>query len=263
MTTNSTSPTSSAEATADDEADDENVRVLTRTIGNAHIVFTDRHGGVSRAPYASANLGSHVGDAPDAVAENRRRAAAAAGIAPPESWVFLEQVHGREVVRCDEAPAAPPAADASVTSAPGVPLVIVVADCAPIALVADDAVAAVHAGWPGLELGVIDAAVSELRRVSRGEVRAVVGPCIHPERYEFGADLLERLVARLGDEVVGRTGAGTPALDIPAAVRSALTRAGVVDVDDVGVCTAASPDYFSYRRDGPTGRQAMFVVREP
>ena len=237
--------------------------MLTRTIGDARVVFTDRHGGISGAPYASANLGSHVGDATHAVAENRGRAAAAAGIAPPESWVVLEQVHGRAVVRCDEAPVAPPAADASVTTAVRLPLVIVAADCAPIALVADDAVAAVHAGWPGLEQGVVEAAVSELRRVSRGEVRAVIGPCIHPERYEFGADLLERLVARLGDEVVGRTAAGTPALDIPAAVRSALARAGVDDVDDVGVCTAASPDYFSYRRDGPTGRQAMFVVREP
>ena len=237
--------------------------MLTRTIGDARVVFTDRHGGVSGGPYASANLGSHVGDAPDAVAENRRRAATAARVAPPESWVFLEQVHGREVARCDEAPAAPPVADASVTTAPGLPLVIVVADCAPIALVADDAVAAVHAGWPGLEQGVIEAAVVELRRASRGEVRAVLGPCIHPERYEFGADLLERLVDRLGDEVVGRTAAGTPALDIPAAVRSALAHAGVEDVDDVGVCTAASPDYFSYRRDGPTGRQAMLVVREP
>jgi YfiH family protein len=215
---------------------------------------------VSQGPYASANLADHVGDDPDAVAENRRRAAAAVGVAPPERWVTLAQVHGGTVVRCDAAPPRPPVADAAVTVVPDVPLVVVVADCAPIALVADDAVAAVHAGWPGLEQGVIEAAVDEMRRVSSGRIRAVLGPCIHPERYEFGADLLERLVARLGDDVVGRTTAGTLALDIPAAVRVALRRAGVEDVDDVGVCTSASADHFSYRRDGPTGRQAMFVV---
>jgi YfiH family protein len=175
--------------------------------------------------------------------------------------VSLAQVHGRAVARCDTAPPSPPVADAVVTTAVGVPLVVVVADCAAIALVAEGAVGAVHAGWPGLEQGVIEAAVDELRRASSGEIRAVLGPCIHPERYEFGADLLERLVARLGDGVVGRTAAGTPALDIPAAVRIALARAGVDDLDDVGVCTSASPDHFSYRRDGPTGRQAMFVVR--
>jgi YfiH family protein len=237
--------------------------VITREMPGARVVFTDRHGGVSTGPYASANLGSHVGDDPSAVAENRRRAAATACVAPPDGWVALEQVHGHAVARCDEPPPVAPVADAAVTTATGVPLVVVVADCAPIALVADHAVAAVHAGWPGLEQGVIEAAVTELRRASTGEIHAVLGPCIHPERYEFGADLLERLVARLGDAIVGRTDAGTLALDIPAAVRISLANAGVDRFDDVGECTAASPDYFSYRRDGPTGRQAMFVVREP
>jgi hypothetical protein len=236
--------------------------VITREVRGARVVFTDRHGGVSVGPYASANLGSHVGDDAAAVAENRRRASVSASIAPPEGWVALAQVHGRAVACCDAPPPAPAVADAAVTTATGLPLVVVVADCAPIALVADHAVAAVHAGWPGLEQGVIEAAVDEVRRASPGAIHAVLGPCIHPERYEFGADLLERLVARLGDGVVGRTAAGTPALDIPAAVRISLARAGVDRLDDVGECTAASPDYFSYRRDGRTGRQAMFVVRE-
>ncbi len=84
---------------------------------------------------------------------------------------------------------------------------------------------------------------------------------MHPERYEFGADLLARLVERLGPEVAGRTADGAPALDIPAGVRIELARAGVADVTDVGVCTSASPDHFSHRRDGVTGRQAVVVVR--
>ncbi len=91
----------------------------------------------------------------------------------------------------------------------------------------------------------------------------MLGPCIHPARYEFGADLLERLVARFGDTVAARTASGSPALDVPAAVRVALHRAGVDELDDLDVCTAeSSSGYFSYRRDGETGRQAMLVVRD-
>jgi YfiH family protein len=234
--------------------------LIVQTVGAARVVFTDRHGGVSRGRYATANLAGHVGDAPEAVAENRRRASAASGVPAPSEWVCLDQVHGDHVVRVDRPPETPPAADAALTTTPGVPLVILTADCAPVALVAAGAVAAVHAGWAGLEQGVLERAVAALREVAPGPVRAVLGPCIRPERYEFGADLLARLAARFGDVVVGRTAAGTPALDIPAAVRAASRQAGVDELDDVGVCTAASPDHFSYRRDGTTGRQAMVVV---
>jgi len=90
---------------------------------------------------------------------------------------------------------------------------------------------------------------------------AWLGPCVHPGRYEFGSDLLARLVDHLGPEVASVTDAGTPALDIPAAVRVSLHRAGVEELTDVGVCTASSPDHFSHRRDGVTGRQAVVVVR--
>jgi YfiH family protein len=227
------------------------------------VVFTDRHGGTSVAPYASANLGDHVGDDPATVAENRARLARSTRSTPddPTSWVWLRQVHGDGVVVVDRAPGAPPEADAAVTAASGLALVVLTADCAPIALVAPAAVGVVHAGWPGLEAGVIGVAVDALRELSPGPIRAVLGPCIHPARYEFGPELLERLVARLGPEVAGRTDGGAPALDIPAAVRRALDRAGVETVDDVDVYTAASPDHFSYRRDGVTGRQAVVVVR--
>jgi YfiH family protein len=241
--------------------------VIECRVGDARIVFTDRHGGVSGAPYASANLGDHVGDDAGAVAENRRRLAAALAADgardDPADWVWLRQVHGADVVARDEGGGAMPTADAAVTTRAALPLVVLTADCAPIALVTDDAVGVVHAGWPGLEQGVIGAAVTALREKSRGEVRAVLGPCVHPERYEFGADLLQRLVTRLGPAVASRTAEGGPALDIPAAVRIELARAGVDDVQDVGVCTSASPDHFSHRRDGVTGRQAVVVVRSP
>jgi YfiH family protein len=240
-------------------------------IGPARIRFTDRHGGVSSAPYASANLGAHVGDEPDAAAENRRRLVAAVG---PDAgrWVWLRQVHGDTVVVVEDSTAAscatagPPEADAAVTAVPGTALCVLVADCAPIALVGTRAVGVVHAGWPGLEAGVVGAAVAALRGLEPspdGPVRAVLGPCIHPGRYEFGAEHLDRLVGRLGDGVAAATDWGTPALDIPAAVRLELARAGVHDLVDLDVCTAASPDHFSHRRDGVTGRQAVVVVRQP
>jgi copper oxidase (laccase) domain-containing protein len=100
-----------------------------------------------------------------------------------------------------------------------------------------------------------------VRAAGGDPVVAVLGPCIHPAHYEFGADLLARLVARFGPEVAGTTVDGRPALDVPAAVRATLAVAGVSAVTDVGVCTAASPDHFSARRDGTTGRQAVVVVR--
>jgi YfiH family protein len=208
------------------------------------------------------------------VAENRARLAArlAAGVAEgdgctswvpddPARWVWLRQVHGDAVVHVDAAPLEVPEADAAVTTTIGLPLVVLTADCAPVALASPGGVAVVHAGWPGLEQDVLGTAVASLRSVAPGPVEAWLGPCVHPGRYEFGVDLLDRLVDRLGPGVASTTDAGAPALDIPAAVRISLARAGVEHVVDVDVCTSASPDHFSHRRDGVTGRQAVVVVR--
>jgi copper oxidase (laccase) domain-containing protein len=148
------------------------------------------------------------------------------------------------------------------------PLVVMTADCAPIALVALDArdntaraIGVVHAGWQGLLAGVVEAGVAALRALHDGPVRAWLGPCIHAGRYEFGEDALAPLVERFGPAVAARTEWGTPALDVPAAVQVALREVGVAPVTDVGVCTAGSADHFSHRRDGVTGRQAVVVVR--
>jgi YfiH family protein len=208
-----------------------------------------------------------VGDDPAAVAANRAALARSLPFVPadPSAWVWLRQVHGREVAVVDAPPPAPPDADAAVTSTVGLPLVVLTADCAPIALVADGAVGVVHAGWQGLERGVIGAAVAALRTQvgdPAAPVRAWLGPCIHAAHYEFGEADLARLVARFGPVAAGRTAAGTPAFDLPAAVVVALREAGVGTVD-ADVCTAESADHFSYRRDGVTGRQAVVVVRTP
>jgi copper oxidase (laccase) domain-containing protein len=137
---------------------------------------------------------------------------------------------------------------------------VVTADCAPIVLANDRAVAVVHAGHRGLAAGVVEAAVARIRAAGEGEVHAFLGPCIRPARYEFGPADLARLVDVFGPGVASRTDDGKPAFDIPEAVRIALDRAGVARVDDCGICTAVTPDYFSYRRDGATGRQATIAV---
>ncbi|MGH8984904.1 MAG: polyphenol oxidase family protein [Acidimicrobiia bacterium] len=238
---------------------------LEVSAGAARVVFTDRHGGVSDAPYDTANLGLLTDDVTDRVEENRRRVGTAVGgaAAEPGGWFRVRQVHGGDVVVAERSAPGVPDADAVVTTDSGRPLVVLTADCAPVALVSEHAVGAVHAGWRGLAGGVIEAAVDAQRSLDDTPLHAVLGPCIHPERYAFGAAELDAVVSRLGPAVRGRTTEGAPALDLRAGVQAALAAVGVTDLTDVDVCTAASPDHFSYRRDGVTGRQAMIVVREP
>jgi YfiH family protein len=176
-------------------------------------------------------------------------------------WTWLHQVHGDRVVTVLAAgQGAGEEADAAVTTLSGAVLAVHTADCAPVALVADrGAVAVAHAGWRGLADGVITAAVDQMRALVVGSVRAVVGPLIGPECYAFGPADLEPLAERLGDGVVGRTAAGEPALDLPAAVRGALAAAAVHDVTFVGGCTACGPDAFSHRARADEGRQAVLA----
>lgn len=232
---------------------------LEAVLGPARVVCSDRHGGVSQPPYGTCNVGDHVGDEPAAVHENRRRVARAAGLPTPARWVWLRQVHGANVHVAAGA-AAPPVADAAVTATLGLPLAVVAADCAPLVLACDDAVAVAHVGHRGLRAGVVARAVGALRAQGNGPVRAFLGPCIRPARYEFGADDLAGLVERFGPSVAARTEQRGLALDLPEAVRVALAETGVVDLDDCGTCTAGSPDHFSYRRDGTTGRQVTVAV---
>jgi YfiH family protein len=201
-----------------------------------------------------------VGDVPEAVARNRGLVAERLALPLPECWAWMEQVHGAGVVTVDGPTDRPPVADALVTSTTGLPLAVVTADCAPIAIACEGAVGVVHAGHRGLLAGVIERAVGALRAIGRGDVRAVLGPCIRAPRYEFGERDLASLVDAFGPRVASRTEWDTPAFDITAAVHIALQRTGVAAIDDDGECTATSRDYFSYRRDGVTGRQATIAV---
>ena len=180
-------------------------------------------------------------------------------------WTWLRQVHGADVVLVGSpGDGAGREADAAVTAQPGAVLAVQTADCAPVALVSPEGVVgAVHAGWRGVHQGVLQAAVEAMHDLGATDVAATLGPCIHAECYEFGADDLALLAGRFGDGVRGTTKSGTPALDVPAAVRAALAEAGVDQVDDVDVCTACDARYFSHRARGDTGRQALVVWLDP
>lgn len=234
-----------------------------------------RAGGVSIAPWDSLNLGDAVGDDPAAVAENRRRFVAATGARP----FWLRQVHGARVVRASAATldAEPAQADAAWTDEPGIACIVQVADCLPVLLAAPHgaAVAAAHAGWRGLAAGVVEAALSALCAAARcdaAQVCAWLGPCIGPRRFEVGAEVLQafgespqqaqprRFVAS-----VGAHGAPRWLANLPQLARERLQRAGVRRIAGGQWCTVEqAAQFFSYRRDGRTGRLAAAVwIRKP
>ncbi len=177
----------------------------------------------------------------------------------------MRQVHG-DVVAVVEGPGPVdgPEADALVTTAAHTALAVLTADCAPVAMASPEGViAAAHAGWAGLHAGILERTVESMRALGATTVEAALGPCIHPECYEFGSADLARLARRLGDSVVATTGRGRPALDVPAAVRAALAGAGAHLVHDEDDCTACGAErYFSHRARRELERQAMVVWRE-
>ena len=212
------------------------------------VAFTDRDGGVSQGPFASLNLSGSVGDRPEDVVENRLMVAAAAGV-DAAGLRFCRQVHGTAIRRVDrfDAGSSEPA-DGMVTSSSGVVLSLLTADCAPIVLVGERCVGVVHAGWRGLAQGIVEEGIAAVGPVWRAWVGPAIGACC----YEVGQDLVDAFRAR--GLPVGRGRA-----DIREAARAALLRAGVRRVQVMHTCTSCDRRYFSYRRDGVTGRQGTFV----
>jgi polyphenol oxidase len=211
--------------------------------GPYEVFFSDRLGGVSEGPYASLNIGLLTEDEPGRVAENRRRLYEAAD-ADPELVSWPRQMHGGRVV---EANGRGEPADAIWTDERGRALVVVTADCLPVALArlgGTPALALVHVGWRGLLAGIVPAAVEALG----GRQGAAIGPGIGPCCYEVREDVSARF-----DAAFVRAGR----LDLPGAVERALRAAGVARVDRLDECTSCHPErYFSHRRDaGLTGRQ--------
>jgi purine-nucleoside/S-methyl-5'-thioadenosine phosphorylase / adenosine deaminase len=232
--------------------------------------FSLRTGGVSAAPFDSLNLGAQVGDTAAAVIENRRRFRQA--LALPAEPLWLRQQHGTVVVDADrlEAHAAPPQADAAVTRRAGTVLAVLVADCIPVLLARADgsAVAVAHAGWRGLGAGVLEAAVAALRTGAAGSAPACawLGPSIGPARFEVGEEVRAAFVARdaaaAGAFVANARGRWQ--CDLQALARRRLDALGVGPVGGAESCTAGHPaQYFSFRRDGATGRMAALVWLQP
>jgi YfiH family protein len=211
---------------------------------------------VSNGPFSSRNLARHVGDDAAAVAENRRALAAEVGA---RNVVFMRQVHAVDVAVVDAPCDDVPDVDALVTAVPGLALGVLVADCVPVVLTGTRACAVVHAGRRGVEQGVVDRALAALRNIDDADVRAWVGPSICGGCYEVPASMQAEVTTAVPAARVS-TRRGTPGLDLRAGVVAQLRTAGVTEVHVSDVCTAEDPAYFSYRRDGVTGRFAGVAI---
>ncbi len=228
---------------------------------NVQAVTTSRIGGVSQPPWDSFNLADHVGDHPAAVQANRELLLEELALPAEPAW--LKQVHGTRVVRLDEPPAEPPEADASVADAPGRVCAVLTADCLPV-LFCDRAgrhVAAAHAGWRGLASGVLEATVAAMG-VDGNEILAWLGPAIGPQAFEVGEEVRTAFVDADADSVTAfvAQGEGRWLADIDQLARRRLARVGVTAVYGGDRCTYSEAGmFYSYRRDGVTGRMASLV----
>jgi YfiH family protein len=222
-------------------------------------VVTTRNGGVSWPPYDSLNLGDHVGDDPSAVAENRRRLSQSLRLPGEPRW--LSQVHGTCAVDAAQCSAGCEA-DAAYSDTHGVVCAVLTADCLPLLLCdrSGRSVAAVHAGWRGLLEGVIERTVAHFGDAA--EVLAWLGPAIGPQAFEVGKEVRAAFIDeyRAAETAFTPSPAGRWLADIYALARQRLHRAGVDAIYGGGLCTFSEPErFYSYRRDGQTGRMASLV----
>jgi polyphenol oxidase len=230
--------------------------------GPYRVVFSTRVGGVSEGPYESLNLGILTADDPDRVVENRRRLSDQVGI-DPERTRMAWQRHGTDVRRATPEGILTPgttheACDGWWSDEPGQGMMLLTADCLPVAIARSDgdrpALAVLHVGWRGLLDGIVYSGVAAL---GEGRLTAAVGPGIGPCCYEVGRDVAEPFAAAFGQDVLadGR-------LDLWRATELALERAGVERVERTDLCTYCHPElFFSHRRDrGTTGRQGVIAA---
>lgn len=237
-------------------------------------VFTDRTGGVSQAPFDSFNLGDHVGDAAEAVVANRTRLAQSVGLGL-QDLVFMEQIHSPNVTEVtakeldslrhqagENESLVVETTDALVTTVPGIALVVLTADCVPVLLSDEDAgvVAAVHAGRMGARNGIVARTIARMEELGAipANIHALLGAAASGKKYEVP----EHMAADVESKLPGartRTDKGTCGLDIRAGLTRQLLGLGVRSIDADPRCTIECTNFYSYRREGTTGRQAGMV----
>jgi hypothetical protein len=238
------------------------VRLFEPDLGAPYrVAFSTRLGGVSDGPYASLNLGILTDDDPSRVVENRRRLAAEVGV-DAETATMAWQVHGADVARADGRGVVRPGTpfercDGLWTDEPGRGLMLLAADCLPVALARTNGtprLAVLHVGWRGLLAGIVAAGA---RALGDGPVAAAIGPGIGPCCYEVGDEVATPFRERFGDDVLsGRN------LDLAEATERTLHAAGAESVERVRLCTSCEEElFFSHRRDrGITGRQGVVAA---
>ena len=219
----------------------------------AQLLFTARTGGVSTDEFSSLNLGDHVGDNPAAVSQNRE---ILGNLVSQSAPVFMDQVHGDNVVEITAENRKLVTADAIITKVVGLPLVVLVADCLPILISGGSVVGAVHAGRKGILNDIISKTVLAMRNLGARELKANIGPAICRDCYEVDLQMYENALSQRAELA---TSPELHCLDLVAAAKSQLQSLGV-ETTSVDICTAHDTNYFSYRRDGQTGRSAGVIV---
>ncbi|MDQ3186803.1 MAG: peptidoglycan editing factor PgeF [Pseudomonadota bacterium] len=232
---------------------------------NVKALFTTRNGGVSSGPYTSLNLGGHVGDDPSTVIRNR---ALLRRILPSEPR-WLRQVHGTAPVRVDDYDGTAPCdADAAFSQCAGNVCAVLVADCLPVLLCdhAGTVVGVIHAGWRGMVEGVIERTVSEIGQTGciKTRIMAWLGPAIGPHHFEVGDEVRQAFVERDKKSALAfmphHAHSGKWLADLFLLARQRLIKAGVAEIYGGNTCTFSEPArFFSYRRDGNTGRMAGLI----
>lgn len=226
---------------------------------------TTRQGGVSQPPFDSFNLGGHVGDAPAAVAANRQQLRKKLSLPSEPHW--LNQIHGITVVNLDTSPEGVPEADASITTTPNTVCVVLTADCLPV-LFCDQTgtqVAAAHAGWRGLAAGVLEATVKSFAAPPE-QIMVWMGPAIGPQAFEVGDEVRQAFVefdpaaAQAFTAVQSEANEKKWLADVYQLARQRLAAVGVKNIYGGGRCTFnEAEEFYSFRRDGKTGRMASLV----
>lgn len=227
--------------------------------------FTTRLGGVSKAPWDSFNVATHVNDDPEKVAANRAKLCELLALTAEPAW--LNQVHGTTVHDVDASVvAAPVTADAAISSRRGSACVVMVADCAPVLFASRDGsrIAAAHAGWRGLASGVLENTMRALRAPGK-ELLAWIGPCISREHFEVGEEVREEFVKQdaYASLYFDRNARGRWQADLVGLAKRRLELSGVTDVSGGSWCTYANHQrFYSHRRDGRGGRLAALIWRQ-